>query len=64
VLAAVLLLIALMAEGDGLFAAAGSGLARRSRSRGEGEPALLYGCLLLASAGFLYLPLLVRAQFS
>lgn len=94
VLVAGLLLIGLVAADDGLFAAAGSGLARiarrggalfagavvlvsavtatlnldtsvafltpvlvhTARSRGEGEPALLYGCLLLSNAGSLLLP--------
>ena len=88
-----MLLIGLVADGDGLFAAAGARLAaaagrlaavrRRglliglvtatlnldtsvafltpvlvytARSRGEGEPALLYGCLLLSNAGSLLLP--------
>jgi arsenical pump membrane protein len=94
VLVAGLLLIGLVADTDGLFAAAGArlaGLSRSSRvlfagaallvsvvaatlnldtavafltpvlvhtarSRGEGEPAMLYGCLLLANAGSLLLP--------
>lgn len=94
VLVAGLLLIGLVADGDGLFAAAGSRLARAApgslvlfagavalvslvtatlnldtsvafltpvlvhtaRSRREGEPALLYGCLLLSNAGSLLLP--------
>jgi arsenical pump membrane protein len=94
VLVAGLLLIGLVADGDGLFAAAGQQLARRApgnrlmfagaviviglvtatlnldtsvafltpvlvytaRSRGAGEAALLYGCLLLSNAGSLLLP--------
>ncbi len=94
VLVAGLLLIGLVADDDGLFAAAGHRLARISRggrtlflgaamltglvtailnldtsvafltpvfvytarSRGGGEPALLYGCLLLSNAGSLLLP--------
>jgi arsenical pump membrane protein len=94
VLVAGLLLIGLVADGDGLFAAAGARLAiatgnarllfagsmllvslvtatlnldtsvafltpvlvHTARSRGEGEPALLYGCLLLSNAGSLLLP--------
>jgi arsenical pump membrane protein len=94
VLVAGLLLIGLVADGDGLFAAAGHGLARTARggatifvgtvamvgvvtallnldtavafltpvlvhtarSRGEGEATLLYGCVLLANAGSLFLP--------
>ncbi len=94
VLVAGLLLIGLVADGDGLFAAAGSSLARiagggrvlfagsvvligavtatlnldtsvafltpvlvhTARSRRAGEPALLYGCLLLANAASLLLP--------
>jgi len=89
-----LLLIGLVADDDGLFAAAGHRLARASsngvvlfagatamiavvtavlnldtsvafltpvlvyaaRSRGGGEPPLLYGCLLLSNAGSLFLP--------
>jgi arsenical pump membrane protein len=89
-----LLLIGLVADGDGLFAAAGASLAALTRSgwllfggavvlisavtatlnldtsvafltpvlvhtarnRGAGEPALLYGCLLLSNAGSLLLP--------
>jgi arsenical pump membrane protein len=89
-----LLLIGLVADDDGLFAAAGQQLARAApngsvlfvgatlliglvtavlnldtsvafltpvlvytaRSRGGGEPALLYGCLLLSDAGSLFLP--------
>lgn len=89
-----LLLIGLVADDDGLFAAAGSGIARvapsgivlfgsavatvgavtallnldtsvafltpvlvyAARSRGEGETALLYGCLLCSNAGSLFLP--------
>ena len=89
-----LLLIGLVADDDGLFAAAGHQLARASpngsilflgatvmiglvtavlnldtsvafltpvlvytaRSRGGGEAALLYGCLLLSNAGSLFLP--------
>ena len=94
VLVAGLLLIGLVADDDGLFAAAGSRLARATRSgpllfagsvllvsivtatlnldtsvafltpvlvhaarsRGEGEPAFLYGCLLLSNAASLLLP--------
>lgn len=94
VLVAGLLLIGLVADDDGLFAAAGHRLARTARtgtvvfvgatamvglvtallnldtavafltpvlvytarSRGEGEAPLLYGCLLLANAGSLFLP--------
>jgi arsenical pump membrane protein len=94
VLVAGLLLIGLVADGDGLFAAAGRQLARwaprswllfggavivigvvtatlnldtsvafltpvlvyTARSRGAGEAALLYGCLLLSNAGSLLLP--------
>ncbi|HUA42497.1 MAG TPA: SLC13 family permease [Streptosporangiaceae bacterium] len=94
VLVAGLLLIGLVADADGLFAAAGARLAiatpnarllfagsmllvslvtatlnldtsvafltpvlvHTARSRGEGEPALLYGCLLLSNAGSLLLP--------
>jgi arsenical pump membrane protein len=94
VLVAGLLLIGLVADGDGLFAAAGARLARAApgglvlfagavglvsavtatlnldtsvafltpvlvhtaRSRREGEPALMYGCLLLSNAGSLLLP--------
>ncbi len=94
VLVAGLLLIGLVADDDGLFAAAGTRLAaatssgrvlfagaallisivtatlnldtsvafltpvlvHTARSRGEGEPALLYGCLLLSNAGSLLLP--------
>ena len=94
VLVAGLLLIGLVADDDGLFAAAGYHLARLSRrgsvlfagaavmigvvtallnldtsvafltpvlvytarSRGAGEAALLYGCLLLSNAGSLLLP--------
>ncbi len=94
VLVAGLLLIGLVADGDGLFAAAGARLAaltrsgwllfagavvlisavtatlnldtsvafltpvlvHTARSRGAGEPALLYGCLLLSNAGSLLLP--------
>jgi arsenical pump membrane protein len=94
VLVAGLLLIGLVADDDGLFAAAGRQLARTARtgvviyvgatalvgvvtallnldtavafltpvlvyaarSRGEGEGVLLYGCLLLANAGSLFLP--------
>jgi arsenical pump membrane protein len=94
VLVAGLLLIGLVADDDGLFAAAGHRLARLSRhgsalfisaavligvvtavlnldtsvafltpvliylarSRGLGETALLYGCLLLSNAGSLLLP--------
>jgi arsenical pump membrane protein len=94
VLVAGLLLIGLVADDDGLFAAAGARLAaatrsglvlfagsvvlvsivtatlnldtsvafltpvlvHTARSRGEGEPALLYGCLLLSNAGSLLLP--------
>jgi arsenical pump membrane protein len=94
VLVAGLLLIGLVADDDGLFAAAGHRLARSAssgvllfmgavvmvgsvtavlnldtsvafltpvlvyaaRSRGEGEAPLLYGCLLLANAGSLFLP--------
>lgn len=94
VLVSGLLLIGLVAEEDGLFAAVGHGLARRapngvvlflgatlivglvtallnldtsvafltpvlvytSRSRGEGDGPLLYGCLLLSNAGSLFLP--------
>ncbi len=94
VLVAGLLMIGLVADGDGLFAAAGARLAtaarnggllftgaallitvvtatlnldtsvafltpvlvHTARSRGEGEPALLYGCLLLSNAGSLLLP--------
>lgn len=94
VLVAGLLLIGLVADDDGLFAAAGHLLARTARSgaaiyvgatvivgvvtallnldtavafltpvlvytarsRGEGEAPLLYGCLLLANAGSLFLP--------
>ncbi len=93
-LVAGLLLIGLVADGDGLFAAAGQQLARRApgnrllfagavlvigvvtatlnldtsvafltpvlvytaRSRGAGEAALLYGCLLLSNASSLLLP--------
>lgn len=94
VLVAGLLLIGLVADDDGLFAAAGTRLARSTssgvvlfagaslliglvtavlnldtsaafltpvlvytaRSRRLGEPALLYGCLLLSNAGSLLLP--------
>jgi arsenical pump membrane protein len=94
VLVAGLLVIGLVANGDGLFAAAGQRLARlpgngvvlfcgsvllvsavtatlnldtsvafltpvlvhAARSRGGGEPALVYGCLLLSNAGSLLLP--------
>ena len=94
VLVAGLLLIGLVADDDGLFAAAGHRLARISRGgrtlflgaalltglvtavlnldtsvafltpvfvytarkRGGGEPALLYGCLLMSNAGSLLLP--------
>lgn len=94
VLVAGLLLIGLVADDDGLFAAAGHRLARgapsgimlfcgatvmigvvtallnldtsvafltpvliyATRSRGEGEAPLLYGCLLLSNAGSLFLP--------
>jgi arsenical pump membrane protein len=94
VLVAGLLLIGLVADDDGLFAAAGRQLARlardsrllfagsvalvsvvtatlnldtsvafltpvlvhTTRSRDGGEPALLYGCLLLSNAGSLLLP--------
>ena len=94
VLVAGLLLIGLVADDDGLFAAAGARLAaatgsgrllfagtvllvgivtatlnldtsvafltpvlvHMARSRGEGEPAFLYGCLLLSNAGSLLLP--------
>ena len=94
VLVAGLLLIGLVADDDGLFAAAGHRLARSApsgmllymgavvmvgsvtavlnldtsvafltpvlvyaaRSRGEGETPLLYGCLLFANAGSLFLP--------
>jgi arsenical pump membrane protein len=94
VLVAGLLLIGLVADDDGLFAAAGHRLARTARtgtiifigasvmvgvvtallnldtavafltpvlvytarSRGEREAPLLYGCLLLANAGSLFLP--------
>ncbi|HKD86942.1 MAG TPA: SLC13 family permease [Streptosporangiaceae bacterium] len=94
VLVAGLLLIGLVADDDGLFAAAGSRLAaatrsgtllfagsvllvsivtatlnldtsvafltpvlvHTARSRGEGEPAFLYGCLLLSNAASLLLP--------
>ena len=94
VLVAGLLLIGLVADADGLFAAAGARLAgttrsgrvlfagaallvsvvaatlnldtsvafltpvlvHTARSRGEGEPAMMYGCLLLANAGSLLLP--------
>jgi arsenical pump membrane protein len=94
VLVAGLLLIGLVADDDGLFAAAGQQLARMARngpllflgaalmvgvvtavlnldtavafvtpvlvytarSRGEGEAPLLYGALLLANAGSLFLP--------
>lgn len=94
VLVAGLLLVGLVADGDGLFAAAGHRLARTARrgsvlfggvvvlvavvtatlnldtsvafltpvlvytarSRGSGEAALLYGCLLLSNAGSLLLP--------
>lgn len=94
VLVAGLLLIGLVADDDGLFAAAGHRLAKTARtgtvvfvgatamvglvtallnldtavafltpvlvytarSRGEGEAPLLYGCLLLANAGSLFLP--------
>jgi arsenical pump membrane protein len=94
VLVAGLLLIGLVADGDGLFAAAGHVVARKARngtvlfvgsavligavtavlnldtavafltpvlvytarSRGEGEAPLLYGCILLANAGSLFLP--------
>ena len=94
VLVAGLLLIGLVADDDGLFAAAGARLAaatssgrllfagavllisivtatlnldtsvafltpvlvHTARSRGEGEPALLYGCLLLSNAASLLLP--------
>jgi arsenical pump membrane protein len=94
VLVAGLLLIGLVADDDGIFAAAGSRLAAASRSgwllftgsvvlvsivtatlnldtsvafltpvlvhaarsRGEGEPAFLYGCLLLSNAASLLLP--------
>ncbi len=93
-LVAGLLLIGLVADKDGLFAAAGHRLSRTApsgvflfmgavamvgvvtavlnldtsvafltpvlvyaaRSRGEGEASLLYGCLLLANAGSLFLP--------
>jgi arsenical pump membrane protein len=94
VLVAGLLLIGLVADGDGLFEAAGYRLARAARgsgtlyagsvllvsavtatlnldtsvafltpvlvhtarNRGDGEPALLYGCLLLSNAASLLLP--------
>jgi arsenical pump membrane protein len=94
VLVAGLLLIGLVADGDGLFEAAGARLARlaptgallfvgavvlvsgvtatlnldtsvafltpvlvhTARTRRAGEPALLYGCLLLSNAGSLLLP--------
>ncbi len=94
VLVAGLLLIGLVADGDGLFAAAGARLARlaptgavlfagavvlvsavtatlnldtsvafltpvlvhTARARQTGEPALLYGCLLLSNAASLLLP--------
>jgi arsenical pump membrane protein len=94
VLVAGLLLIGLVADGDGLFEAAGQQLARvaggsgvlfagaailvsgvtatlnldtsvafltpvlvhTARNRDRGEPALLYGCLLLSNAGSLLLP--------
>lgn len=94
VLVAGLLFIGLVADDDGLFAAAGTRLARlpgsgialfagatllvgvvtavlnldtsvafltpvlvyTARGRGLGEPALLYGCLLLSNAGSLLLP--------
>jgi len=94
VLVAGLLLIGLVADDDGIFAAAGSRLAaatrsgsllftgsvvlvsivtatlnldtsvafltpvlvHTARSRGEGEPAFLYGCLLLSNAASLLLP--------
>jgi arsenical pump membrane protein len=94
VLVAGLLLIGLVADGDGLFEATGRWLAARARSepmlfagmvvlvsavtatlnldtsvafltpvlvhaarsRGRGEPALLYGCLLLSNAASLLLP--------
>jgi arsenical pump membrane protein len=94
VLVSGLLLIGLVADGDGLFAAAGARLAATARQgwllfagsvvlvggvtavlnldtsvafltpvlvhtarhRGSGEPALLYGCLLLSNAGSLLLP--------
>ncbi len=94
VLVAGLLLVGVVASDDGLFAAAGQGLARSApsgfvlyagaaavvglvtallnldtavafltpvliftaRSRGEGDGPLLYGCLLLANAGSLFLP--------
>jgi arsenical pump membrane protein len=94
VLVAGLLLIGLVADEDGLFAAAGARLAavthrgwllltgsvllisvvtatlnldtsvafltpvlvHTARSRGEGEPAFLYGCLLLSNAASLLLP--------
>ena len=94
VLVAGLLLVGLVADEDGLFSAAGHGLARlapnglvlyvgavvlvvtvttvlnldtsvafltpilvyTARNRGEGEAALLYGCLLLSNAGSLLLP--------
>jgi arsenical pump membrane protein len=94
VLVAGLLLIGLVADDDGLFAAAGARLAavthrgwllftgsvllisvvtatlnldtsvafltpvlvHTARSRGEGEPAFLYGCLLLSNAASLLLP--------
>jgi Na+/H+ antiporter NhaD/arsenite permease-like protein len=94
VLVAGLLMIGLVADADGLFAAAGARLAgttrsgrvlfagaallvsivsatlnldtsvafltpvlvHTARSRGEGEPAMLYGCLMLANAGSLLLP--------
>jgi len=94
VLVAGLLLVGLVADDDGLFAAAGSRLAtatrsgsllfagsvllvsivtatlnldtsvafltpvlvHAARSRGEGEPAFLYGCLLLSNAASLLLP--------
>jgi arsenical pump membrane protein len=94
VLVAGLLLIGLVADDDGVFAAAGSRLAaatrsgtmlftgavllvsivtatlnldtsvafltpvlvHTARSRGEGEPAFLYGCLLLSNAASLLLP--------
>jgi len=94
VLVAGLLLIGLVAHDEGLFAAAGHGLAKTAqsgfalfagatvlvgvvtallnldtavafltpvlvytaRSRGEDEAPLLYGCLLLANAGSLFLP--------
>jgi arsenical pump membrane protein len=68
-----LLLIGLVADGDGLFAAVGARLASLTRNgvilfagsvvlvgavtaTRAGEPALLYGCLLLSNAGSLLLP--------